>query len=94
MARDIIKELDAKAWQSSRRNKSHRDHVCWRAAREIERLRKIENASDAEKSWLTFWRAFSDHLGLSRYQRTYGWHDLMDACSKGMDAVKAACAGK
>jgi hypothetical protein len=90
--KNIIAELDAKAWQASRRGSPHEEHCCYRAAREIERLRSIEKASDAEKGWRSFWNGFSDHLDLGRTQRTYGWHDLMDACNRGMEEVKRNCA--
>lgn len=88
MRNDLIKELDAKAWQASRRGKDRKDHCCYRAAREIERLRSFQDASDAEKGWRSFWRGFSDFLQLGYLQRSYGWHDLMTACEKGMEAVK------
>jgi hypothetical protein len=92
MVKDIIEELDAKAWQSTRWNKGKRpaDHVCHRAAREIERLRAIADAPAADKGWRTFWHAFCDHLDLHRSQRVYGWHELMDGCKNGMAAVERA----
>lgn len=85
---DIVEELDAKAWQASARGQSRKDHCCYRAAREIERLRAFADASDAEKGWRSFWNGFSDFLHLGTEQRSYGWHDLMEGCKRGMDAVK------
>lgn len=85
---DLIKELDAKAWQATRRGNRREDHVCYRAAREIERLRVFGDADAAEKGWRSFWRGFSDFLNLGHEQRTYGWHDLMDASSHGIAAVE------
>ena len=45
-----------------------------------------------DRGWRTFWDAFSDHLRLGYEQRTYGWHDLIDAESKGIKAVQALLA--
>ena len=85
---DIVDELQAKAHQSTRRRGYAEDHVCWRAAKEIVRLRELSDASEAEKGWRCFWKGFSDFLNLDREQSRYSWHDLMEACSRGMAAVK------
>lgn len=58
------------------------------AADEIERLRKIEDAPAAERGWRTFWQEFVERLHLGHDQRTYGWHELMDCCQRGMKAVE------
>jgi len=89
---DLLKELDAKAWQATRRGKRREDHVCYRAAREIERLRVFSDAGAAEKGWRSFWRGFSEYLKLDHEQRTYGCHELMNACSHGIKVVAADAA--
>lgn len=95
--KDLVAELDAKAWQSTRHKVRARtparreDHVCYRAAREIERLRKIEHEPAAERGWRAFWQVFVERLCLDKDQRTYSWHELMDACSLGISAVKRDC---
>lgn len=91
---DLVAELDAKAVQSTRHQTRHRtpsrreDHVCYRAAREIEALRHIKDAPEAERGWRTFWGVIVSRLNLDRDQRTYGWHELMDACKLAIDTVK------
>ena len=50
--------------------------------RERERERERESSS-----WKVYWDASSEYLRLGYEQRTYGWHDLMDAHKKGLDAV-------
>jgi hypothetical protein len=60
------------------------------AAELIENLGEVRSASDVEKGWRLFWGGFSRHLDLTHKQRTYTWHELMDACRAGMDAVGAA----
>ena len=85
---DLIRELRAKSWQSTRRGKLQQDHVCWRAAEEIVELLKVKDAPAAERGWRSFWDAFKDHLNFDCEQRTYSWHSIADAAAKGMAAVK------
>lgn len=34
----ILEKLSAKAWQSTKGAKDHRDHICWKAMRAIQYL--------------------------------------------------------
>lgn len=89
----LIKELDAKAWQSTRhrsgKNGKHpfprEQHVCYRAARKLEELIAAPRGHVAVG---VVRETFTRLLGLWRDQRAYSWHEVQHAL-KAVDEMRS-----
>lgn len=83
---ELIEELSAKAWQSTRWSKGKRpeDHVCQRAAAKIEELVRGKDGMVPVRSVREI---FTRRLNLTYDQRAYSWHEIQDALAEVEEAL-------
>lgn len=81
---DLVKELEAKAWQSTRHRLTSagrtparlEDHVCHRAAKKLEELAR---GPDGMVPLRVVRETFTRLLNLTYDQRAYSWHEIQHA---------------
>ena len=81
---DLVNELNAKAWQSTRHSLTRasrsparlQDHVCHRAA---EKITELCRGKDGVVPVRAVREAFTRLLNLTYDQRAYSWHEIQYA---------------